>query len=246
MIVISAGMHKAGSGLYFNLTNDLLVAAGMQDVREIKEKHGFTDLLKHYNCNIGELVENNLEPLLPIHESGSSFVVKTHRAPTSFLKRLMKQGVVKVTCIYRDPRDVVLSAMDHGKKIREKGGNHSFVHCTTTAETTPRVKSWLETSIMDWLKLKDVLSVKYEELLENPTRELEKLCNFLGIDYSHIDLQTLYKKYRSGNLDDAAKGYLHFNVGKAGRFHSTMSVEDLEICNRHFSKYYQELGYRVT
>jgi hypothetical protein len=28
MIVISAGMQKSGSGLYFNLTNDLMIAAG--------------------------------------------------------------------------------------------------------------------------------------------------------------------------------------------------------------------------
>ena len=120
MIVISAGVHKAGSGLYFNLTNDLLIAAGMQDVREVKKEHGLADLLKNYNCNIGE---------------------------------------------------------------------------------------------------------------------------FLGIDYSHIDLQTLYAKYRVNNLDDSRKDCLHFNVGKAGRFRTAMTEEDLEICNRHFSKYYKKLGY---
>jgi hypothetical protein len=245
MIVISAGMQKAGSGLYFNLTNDLLIAAGMQDVREIKEKHGLEDLLKHYNCNISELVKNNLAPLLSIHESGNSFVVKTHNGPTKFLKKLIKKGVVKVTCIYRDPRDVTLSAMDHGKKIRDKGESHSFVHCTTTAETVPMVKSWLDTSIMEWLKLKDLLCVEYEDLIENPIEELEKLCKFLGIDYSHIDLQSLYAKYSRDNLDDSSKNFLHFNVGKTGRYLTAMSKEDLNLCNRHFSKYLKKLDYPV-
>lgn len=243
MIVISVGMQKAGSGLYFNLTNDLLAAAGMQDVREIKEKHGLTGLLKHYNCNIGDLGENNLQPLLPIHESGNSFVVKTHRGPTAFVKKLMKKGVVKITCIYRDPRDVVLSVMDHGKKLRNNGENHPFASCFTTTDTVSRVKSWLDTGIMEWLKLKDILCVKYEQLIEKPIREIERLCEFFGIDYSHIDLQELYANYSSGNLDDSLKDYLHFNVGKAGRFRFAMVEEDVALCNRHFAKYYKKLDY---
>ena len=243
MIVISAGMQKAGSGLYFNLTNDLLVAAGMRDVREIKEKHGLEDLLKHYNCNIGSLTENNLNPLLPIHESGNSFVIKTHSGPTAFLKKLVKKGIAVVTCIYRDPRDVVLSAMDHGKKIRNEGENHSFASCTTTADTVPQVKDWLDTGIMDWLKLKGALFVKYEDLIQNPVAELERLCEFLNIDCANIDLQSLYAKYSSGKLDDFRKNVLHFNVGKAGRFRTAMPVEDQALCNRHFSKYLKKLGY---
>ena len=52
MIIISAGMRKAGSGLYFNLTNDLLVAANMQDVRELKTKYELESILKYITATL--------------------------------------------------------------------------------------------------------------------------------------------------------------------------------------------------
>ena len=50
-------------------------------------------------------------------------------------------------------------------------------------------------------------------------------------------------KAGSGNLDDFQKNVLHFNVGKTGRFRTVMEEEDVKLCNRHFSKYYEKLGY---
>lgn len=243
MIVVSAGMQKAGSGLFFNLTNDLLVAAGMQDVRQLKSKFGLKNILKHYNCNIGDLHRGNFEQIIPLHEAGNSFAVKTHRGPTKFVKMLMKKGVVKTTLIYRDPRDVVLSAMDHGEKIRKDGENHSFAPCTSTAETIPYVKLWLDTGIMGWLESDRVLKVKYENLIATPAAELKRLGRFLDIDLSSIDLKALYGKYKGSELDDLRKQYLHYNVGQAGRFRTIMSARDLTLCNRHFSKYLKKLQY---
>ena len=247
MIVFSVGLQKSGSGLFFNLTNDLLIAAGKEDVRDIKSKFNLEDILKYYNCNIVDLSDNNLNYLLSIHDTGNTFVVKTHNGPTKFLEMLMNKGIVKVTCIYRDPRDVVLSAMDHGRKIISKGETHTFASCSSIETTIPIVKSWLDNNIMKWIELdsSNLMIVKYEDLIAGPMDELKKLAGFLDIKLNNIDLETIYSRYASDQLDEFQKNYLHFHVGEAGRFRSALQGKDLKICNHHLSKYLEKMGYDV-
>jgi len=245
MIVISIGLQKSGSGLYFNLTNDLLIAAGKRDIHQIKSEYGLENVLNHYNCNIGNLKRDNFKRLLPIHQAGNSFAVKTHNGPTDFVKELMKRNLAMVTCIFRDPRDVVLSALDHGKIIRSEGENHTFASCTSIENTIPMVKSWLDNSIMKWLEMDNILIVKYENLIEKPVEELERLAKFLKIGLVNINLKTIYSKYNTRNLDDFQKDYLHFNKGIASRFRAVLSADELETCNRSLLNYLERLGYPV-
>lgn len=244
MIFISAGLQKSGSGLFFNLTNDLLTACGGEDIREIRQKYNLQHVIKHYNCNVGNLAESTLTALLRIHEQGSSFVVKTHSGPSTFVKTLMNQGIVKATCIYRDPRDVILSALDHGEKIRKNGDtDHIFAACTSIENTLPIVEKWLDNGIMKWLELDHVLTVKYENLIKKPVQELRRLAEFLQINTGAIDLEAMYSRYSSENLDDFQKGYLHFNVGSTERFRNVMPEKDLDMCSRHLSIYLERMGY---
>ena len=243
MLVISVGLPKSGSALYFNLTNDLLVAAGKQDVRQIKKKFSLEPILKYHNCNVGDLSWNKIKRLLVIHFLGNSFVVKTHSGPTRLLRVLIYMDIVKVTCIYRDPRDVLLSAMDHGKRILNSGENHSFASCSTVDNTIPQVTSWLEKSLTKWMTLKKVLLVKYEDLMAYPIQELDRLADFLRIDISNIILEKIFLKYNEENLDEKNKDYLHFNKGLTGRFAYILTQAEIATCNQHFAKYLELLGY---
>ncbi len=246
MIVISSGLRKAGSGLYFNLTNDLLIASGKEDIRKIRGKYNLHDILKYHNCNMEILSEENLKRLLSIHEAGYTFVVKTHRAPSKYALELIKRGIVKVTCIFRDPRDVTLSAIDHGEKIRNQGNNHTFASCISIENTIPQVKSWLDNGIMKWLELEDLLMVKYEDLVTNPTGELKRLAGFLGIEGDAIDFEAIYSRYRHAELDDFQRDYLHFNVGIPGRFRTVLKKKDLDLCSEGFSQYLEKMGYNKS
>ena len=42
MIIVSAGMQKSGSALFYNIINDMLVEYGFKDARLIKEKFNWT------------------------------------------------------------------------------------------------------------------------------------------------------------------------------------------------------------
>jgi hypothetical protein len=244
MIIISAGLQKAGSGLYFNLVNDLLIASGGDDAREIKRAYQLDDILQHHNCNIGDLRWAQIKKLLLPHLQGKRFVVKTHSKPTFVVKLLIVLGIVKALCIYRDPRDVVLSALDHGQKIRARGEQHTFASCLTVDNTIPQVKHWLGDTIR-WMELKDVLTVRYEDLLAEPVAELQRLAAFIGIDCAAagIDPAALLSRYQGQQLDSSMKDYLHWNRGVAGRYQNSMPQAEQRRCDEQFAPYLKRLGY---
>ncbi len=244
MIVISAGMPKSGSAWYFNLINDVLVVAGCSDVRDIRERFGLDSILLHHNCNIGELNHKTMLPLLAPHNLGHTFVVKTHEAPTPFVQHLINEGTVKATYIFRDPRDVVLSAMDHGRRIRESGQYHTFADCETLEKTVGAVKQWL--GIWEqWKSINGVLCIRYENLLQNAINELKRLIAFLGLDGKHIDAQNVIARYNKENLDHSKNDYLHFNEGIAERFRALMNPQELAYCRDQFGHSLEKMGCEI-
>ncbi len=245
MIVLSVGIQKSGSGLLFNLTNDLLIHAGFDDIRKLREIYGLLDFVKHHNCNIGNPTNDKMARLLKVCSKGHSFVVKTHGGINATIRKMILQGQVKATVLFRDPRDVVVSAMDHGKKIRDNGENHSFAFCTTVEITVEAVNRWLNNSILPWLDFDhtNVLIIRYEDLTAFPDTQMQRLCQFLSIDTGKEELSSMFAKYNSGNLDAFKKNYLHFNKGKTGRYKYVLSGDEIAYCNRVFEKHYPILGY---
>ena len=92
MIILSVGMPRAGSGWYYNLTNDLVVASGYQDGRQIRKRYHLQNILTEVNCNIGALTPRRLLAVLLPSLMGNTFVIKAHAAPTPFALRLILMG----------------------------------------------------------------------------------------------------------------------------------------------------------
>lgn len=244
MIVLSAGMQKAGTAWYFNLTNDCLVAAGHQDVHTIRRKFHLNRYLLHYNNNIGAPTKFKLALLTIPHFCGNTFVVKTHMGPSRSLRYLMSLGIFKATFIYRDPRDVVISGFEHGQRIRDKGETHTFAKWDTIETSIFEVKRLL--AIWDkWVQCSQVLIVRYEDLLTDTVHELKRLVSFLSLDgrLRAEDLHRIISTYQTNQLDTIQKNYLHFNKGTTERFKKVMNQRELNLCRKHFGEYLQRMGY---
>ena len=93
MLIVSAGMEKSGTGWYFNMTNDVLVAAGHSDSRQIREMYGLQSVMEHFNCNIGEITAGKLNRLKAPLQDGKTYCVKTHSGYTPNLAVLMQDAV---------------------------------------------------------------------------------------------------------------------------------------------------------
>ncbi|MDH5681656.1 MAG: sulfotransferase domain-containing protein [Spirochaetota bacterium] len=262
MIIISAGMQKSGSGYYFNLVNDLLVALKKQDVREIKKNYQLESVLNHYNCNILPTKEN-MERLIPPHKDGNYFVVKTHSGLNEEIKNFSLEKICKCLYIFRDPRDVILSAMDHANRSAEE---KQFQDFKTFEDGLKSIKSLLE-NWEKWYLFSDRLMVKYEDLLDDPIKEIKRLSEYLSLDVSGIDLDNLVKKYSTKDLKEKKLGFtglkplshegqmneiqedektvrsLHFNKGETRRYETELSQEEKDRFNELYGDFLEKMGY---
>src|SRR5262249_28580586 len=122
----------------------------------------------------------NLGLLTIPHFLGNTFVVKTHQAPSIGVRRLISSGIIRAIYIYRDPRDVVISAFEHGQRIRGNGETHTFgqLHNITDAIllAAHSLTVWEQ-----WTQPGLALTVRYEDLVADPLKELERLTEFLAI-----------------------------------------------------------------
>jgi len=250
MIVLSVGMPRAGSGWHYNLVHDLMKTTGCAEAREIRERYGLEHILTEVNCNIGVLSARRLALVTPPALMGNTFVIKAHAGPTSGSRLLQRLGLLRITYIYRDPRDAMLSAYDYGQRALKKGRPNAFSHLTDFQKSLDFIMDYLR--IWEkWMQERDVLIARYEDLLTNYDHEVRRLVQFLKLDEGESEagaegsrsIQNVIDGYRPG----AAEGQqgLHFYKGKIGRFRESYSAEEQAILNEKLRPYLERMGYEV-
>ncbi len=238
MIVVSASLKKSGSGWFFNLTNDMLQRAGHDDVRTLRRQFGLEQVLLDDNCRINPNVFN-LARLIRPHRRGHSFVVKTHAGPTRSLRSLMALGVARATYIFRDPRDVVLSALDHGARLRRSGTPNDLAKLYTMLDAVRYVRDLLA-GWEAWTAASRTLVFRYEDLVDDPLAETRRLAAFLDLELTDDDLQAVITHYEE---DRQADDRLHFNQGIVRRYQRRMTQPELDLCEQHFGPFLERMGY---
>ncbi len=240
-------MPKSGTGWYFNLTNDLLIAAGHQDARDVRSRFRLHSTLRFHNCNVEKLTPARLALIALPHLAGNTFVVKTHNRPTQALRLLTMAGIVRATYIYRDPRDVAISAFEHGQKILSRGDTHTFAKLDSIETAISVVGGWYLAVWDAWMAFHQAqpdqtLIVRYEDLVADTTGESKRLVDFLDLDVSSQDRRAAIATYQRDEVR-VSEEILHFNRGVVGRFESIMSAKELDLCKFHFEGHLQKMGY---
>jgi aryl sulfotransferase len=242
MIVLSVGMPRAGSGWHYNLVHDLMATTGCAAAREIRERYRLQSILTEVNCNIGVLSTRRLALVTLPALVGNTFVIKAHAGPTSTSRLLQRLGLLRITYIYRDPRDAMLSAYDYGQRALKKGHPNAFSHLTDFQKSVHFILGYVH--IWEkWMAEKDVLIARYEDLLTNYEDEVARLVSFLQLNQDKAEVQKVIDSYRS----DAAEGQqgLHFYKGKIGRFRESYSTEEQAVLNEKLGPYLQRMGYEL-
>lgn len=250
MIVLSVGMPRAGSGWHYNLVHDLMKTTGCADVRDIRERYRLQSILTEVNCNIGVLSARRLVMVALPALMGNTFVIKAHAGPTSASRLLQRLGLLRITYIYRDPRDAMLSAYDYGQRALKKGRPNAFSHLTDFQKSVDfmmeYVRIWEK-----WVKEKDVLITRYEDLLTNYEDEATRLVGFLKLNGSSPEARAEHSRSVRKVIDsyrpDAAEGQqgLHFYKGKIGRFREAYNAEEQAIVQKELGSYLQSMGYEI-
>ena len=242
MIVLSVGMPRAGSGWHYNLVHALMKTTGCAEARDIRERYRLQHILTEVNCNIGVLSARRLALVTLPALMGNTFVIKAHAGPASASRLLQGLGMLRITYIYRDPRDAMLSAYDYGQRGLKKGRPNAFSHLTNFQKSVDfiidYVRIWEK-----WMQERNVLTARYEDLLTNYDHEVSRLLQFLKLNGSKAEVQNVIDSYRPG----AAEGQqgLHFYKGKIGRFREAYSAEEQAILNEKLRPYLEQMGYEV-
>lgn len=242
MIVLSVGMPRAGSGWHYNLVHDLMKTTGCADAREIRERYRLQHILTEVNCNIGVLSARRLALVTLPALVGNTFVIKAHAGPTTASRLLQSLGLLRITYIYRDPRDAMLSAYDYGQRALQKGRPNAFSHLTDFQKSVDFIMDYVR--IWEkWMHERNVLIARYEDLLTNYDHEVGQLVRFLKLNESKPEVQNVIDSYRP-SVAEGQQG-LHFYKGKIGRFRESYSAEEQAILNQKLRPYLEKMGYEV-
>lgn len=234
-------MPRAGSGWYYNLTNDLMLAAGAQDAHKIRRSYHLQRVLTEVNCNIGTLSAARLSAVMIPSLLGNSFVIKAHGAPSPIAVRLIQAGQIRPTYIYRDPRDAMLSAMENGRRAIERNHPNAFSPYVEFANALDFIEQYLRIGLK-WMDVKQALKVKYENLLDDYDLETKRLAEFLGLDLEQVQIREVIERYRPEKAQKEIKG-IHFSHGRIGRFRQKMDLAQQQILQDSLSPYLSQLGY---
>ncbi|PIV26955.1 MAG: hypothetical protein COS37_03755 [Anaerolineae bacterium CG03_land_8_20_14_0_80_58_20] len=256
MIVLSVGMPRAGSGWHYNLIHDLMATTGCADARDIREKYRLQKILTEVNCNIGILSARRLALVTVPALAGDTFVIKAHAGPSGGSRLLEAIGLLRVTYIYRDPRDAMLSAFDFGQRAIEKGRPNAFSHLTDFQQTldfmAEYVRIWEK-----WMREKTPLIARYEDLLTDYDRESDRLVRFLKLNSGQPEasaakspkgersrsVRKVIEQYRPG-AGDGQPG-LHFYKGKIGRFRESYGADQQKVMAERFGAALEKMGYEI-
>jgi hypothetical protein len=242
MIVVSVGMPRAGSGWHYNLIHDLMQTTGCADAREIRTRFHLGNVLTEVNCNIGVLSARRLAMVAIPALLGNTFVIKAHSGPTSASALLSTVGLLRITYIYRDPRDAMLSAFNYGQRALGKGRPNAFSHLTDFDGSLAFILGYLH--IWDkWMRQKRVFVCRYEDLLTNYESESARLISYLGLDGGQPNVREVLAHYRPDKAED--RQGTHFFKGRIGRFRDEYSVQQQGKLADRLASYLARMGYAV-
>ncbi|MFC1819414.1 sulfotransferase domain-containing protein [Thermodesulfobacteriota bacterium] len=182
LTVIVGSSWKVGSTWLFNLVRDLgYFNSGIKGIPEeykefgtiLLDKPGILDFLSHL--------------------SGYN-IFKTHSYPVEY----QKDSNIRFLTIYRDPRDVVISAIFYAANIEEyKGGwGKEFRQLSEKDKIMvffQRSEVYI-TKMEKWLETPTAYSLKYEDLKESPVKELLSVLDYLGIARSESKIKQVIEK----------------------------------------------------
>lgn len=240
-LVLSVGMPRAGSGWYYNLTQDLVLASGGIDAKVIRTRYRLKRLLTEVNCNLGTVSSYRLIPVVLPLLFEPSYTIKLHAERRPLADLFIRAGLIRPTYIYRDPRDALLSAYEYGQRMSSQGLENAFTHLKTIDEAITFMDFYIKVA-EGWLSEPHTLKVKYEDLKGNYDIEASRLADFLGVDLKEEKVKEVIERYRPGKKPEKNQG-MHFVKGKIGRYQQEFTQDQIARCDQLFGGFLKEQGY---
>ncbi len=237
--VVTAGMQKSGSTLLHEYSKLLVRHRYGEAGQRAFEEWIRTGPVGGSGSFPWPAWVQRVDELSALSARHGPFVLKSH-APFPDLEPVVRGGNVKTVFIHRDPRDAVLSALDHGARSRANG-DWPYAECVDVASTLPLVEKWCADA-STWLTAPGVLRFRYEELVGAPASAVTRLAEFLEMTGAAQLAATVVAEEQA----QRQVGRNQFNKGAVSRWREEMTAETIALCEQRLGRHIVTMGYRLT
>lgn len=227
MIYICYGMTKSASTFLYQLTEESFRLAGMAPVRlgPPFRPRGSVD---NYFDRIDAALLQRIAGEIP---AGGSIVLKTHAAPTPEVAERIADGEILASATLRDPREIALSMVDHGRRAR-RWRNASFAEIATPLDAFASLDNQVE-SCRRWAEIPGVALFLYNELCFETVESLDRLHRQIGLS---IDAEQVMRPFRS------RFGIGQFSKGVALRYRE-MPEQQQQLFLERYAAFYADFAF---
>lgn len=168
---------------------------------------------------------------------------RSHLPFSSFYPTLFKIMDIKGIFLYRDPRDSIVSWLYWIQREGEIGGG--FINFMTdegvrVAESSDPIKWLISKSayhwerFIGWMNVEGVLSLSYEDILENKERELQKIAEFTENSFGSVN--AMQTRINPSSCSTFRKGII-------GDWKNHFTDEHTEYFNKEMKRIMEVMGY---
>jgi hypothetical protein len=191
--------------------------------------------------------------------------IKTHDAyiPMASGENMFPDKVTKGAIYFvRNPLDLTVSFANHLTKTPsetvKKICDPDFVLAASKNKFNPQIRQHLlawSGHVKSWTEQKQfpVQTIRYEDMLANPTAEFRKILSFLELSYTETKFQLALEKSRFSELKKTEKsiGFKEkplncksfFNIGKKGYFKKFLTKEEILYIKDYNKEMMKKMGY---
>ncbi|WP_341990779.1 hypothetical protein [Azorhizobium sp. AG788] len=224
MIYICYGVTKSASTFLYQLTEEIFSASGLGFSRS--PSHGVLDLSNYYDT-----ITPNLLDQVASAAHGRPVVLKTHGDLDPGVAARIAAGEILASASIRDPREIALSMVDHGRRAR-RDGEEAFSELHTVLETLPSLDAQLAV-FQRWAQVKTVKVFTYNQICFDTAAVVTAVADHLGVS---VDPQRVMAPF-------AASGMIgQFNMGVPRRY-LTMDPAMQEIFLARYAAFYAAMAF---
>ena len=219
MIVISYGIMKSGSTLAFEMTRAVLNLAG-------HPQDQLSDELVQPDLDINLVLgwsDEGIERLIDAAKD-RCIAVKTHgtlwEVDLDKMRAAIDAGDLRVHVVYRDPREMLISMLDHG--VRARAGHDFAFRDTWTLEDAIRRLGVQIYWFTHWASLPG-LKLRYQDFAFDPTFGPSAIAEDLGVEVDPARVWEIVNQR-----------FTQKNEAQPDRYQTDLWPEELERIERSF------------
>jgi hypothetical protein len=181
-------------------------------------------------------------------------IVKTHCANVSSLGITMIPPAVTHSAVHivRDPRDVICSWADHfGQTYDEAIAQTADPGCALNRSGVLQLMTDWSSHTHSWRQHGNVLTVRYEDLLDAPYVTFAKIVRHIGDEWDQERFETALSLTAFDNLqaEEQSKGFVEaqgerfFRKGRRGQWKDVLTSKQVGVIEDAHGEQMREMGY---